>query len=112
MQATRKNLCLIFLWKLIHSEPCFASIAFFSARQSKKEQTLEGLEDQVSRQKKQIERLKLELEDEAAQNHKDLKQMLEVREAFILICFLRFTTSYICGTVPRTNLMFVLSCRN
>lgn len=39
---------------------------------------MEGLEDQVSRQKKQIDRLKTELEEEASQNHRDLKQMLEV----------------------------------
>lgn len=65
-----------------HTMP-FACIIFADtcgelAVQSKKDQALEGLEDQVSRQKKQLDRLKIELEDEAAQNHKDLKQMLEV----------------------------------
>ncbi|KAL8274558.1 hypothetical protein Esti_001524 [Eimeria stiedai] len=44
---------------------------------AKKEQALDSLEEQVARQKKQIDRLKTELEDEAAQNHRDLKQMLE-----------------------------------
>ncbi|XP_026189828.1 uncharacterized protein LOC34621195 [Cyclospora cayetanensis] len=44
---------------------------------SEKEEALESLEVQLTRQKKHIDRLKTELEDEAAQNHKDLKQMLE-----------------------------------
>ncbi|KAL8432961.1 hypothetical protein ACSSS7_004218 [Eimeria intestinalis] len=48
-----------------------------SAIQAKKEQAVDSLEEQVARQKKQIDRLKTELEDEAAQNHRDLKQMLE-----------------------------------
>ncbi|KAL8443093.1 hypothetical protein Emag_006120 [Eimeria magna] len=57
------------------------SSATFFFEQAKKEQALDSLEEQVARQKKQIERLKTELDDEAAQNHKDLKQMLEAADA-------------------------------
>lgn len=47
--------------------------------QAKQLQLVDELGEQVTRQRKQIEKLKNELEDEASQNHKDLKQMLEVR---------------------------------